>query len=156
MSKEAVKSHLAMYGFEGNILEFDEDATATVELAAQAIGCETGRIAKTMSLMTKAGAIVIVLMGDAKLDNRKYKDTFLEKSRFLRGEEVMEHTGHPIGGVCPFALKEGCRVYLDESLKKYEYVYPAAGAPNNSVRLTLAELELATGGSWVDIAKIPE
>ena len=107
MSKEAVMEFLKQVGLADNYVEFDEDATATVALAAQAIGCEEGRIAKTMSLSTKEGPVVIVFMGTARLDNRKYKDTFGEKARFLQGDEVPEQTGHPIGGVCPFALKRG-------------------------------------------------
>ncbi|NLT58587.1 MAG: YbaK/EbsC family protein [Clostridiales bacterium] len=156
MSKESVYQFLADRGFADHYVEFDESSTATVALAAQAIGCEEGRIAKTMSLSTREGAIVVVFNGVARLDNRKYKDTFHEKARFLQGEEVVEQTGHPIGGVCPFALKAGVRVFLDESLKVYEYVYPAAGAPNNAVRLTIGELEELTGGSWISVAKTAE
>ncbi len=153
MSTEKVKEYLEDIGFGDRIREFEEGATATVELAAAAHGCETGRIAKTMSMMIKDGPIVVVVMGDARLDNRKFKDTFGEKPRFLKGEEVEQYTGHPIGGVCPFALEKGCKIFLDTSLKEFEYVYPAAGAPNNSVRLTIEELERATGGRWVTVTK---
>ena len=156
MSKEAVMEFLKQVGLGDNYVEFDEDATATVALAAQAIGCEEGRIAKTMSLSTKEGPIVIVFMGTARLDNRKYKDTFGEKARFLQGDEVPEQTGHPIGGVCPCALKPGVRVFLDESLKQYDFVYPAAGAPNNAVKITIERLQEVTGGKWIDVSKTPE
>ncbi|HWQ51011.1 MAG TPA: YbaK/EbsC family protein [Terriglobales bacterium] len=153
MSTQKVREYLERAGLGDRIREFDEGATATVELAAQAHGCETGRIAKTMSMMTKDGPIVVVVMGDARLDNRKFKDAFGEKPRFLKGEEVEQYTGHPIGGVCPFALEAGCGVYLDASLKEFEYVYPAAGAPSNSVHISIEELEKATGGRWVDVTK---
>ena len=153
MSQKAVYEFLESVGFADRYVEFDENATATVALAAAAIGCEEGRIAKTMSLSTKEGPIVVVFMGTARLDNRKYKDTFGEKARMLQGDDVLEQTGHPIGGVCPFALKEGVRVYLDESLRLYEYVYPAAGSTNNAVRLTIDELEQITQGQWIDVSK---
>ena len=156
MSKESVYEFLTSAGFGDKLVEFAEESTATVALAAQAIGVEEGRIAKTMSLSTKEGPIVIVLMGTARLDNRKYKDTFAEKARFLQGDEVEELIGHPIGGVCPFAVKEGVRVFLDESLKLYDHVYPAAGAANNAVRLTIEELARLTGNRWIDIAKALE
>ncbi|MBQ3076755.1 MAG: YbaK/EbsC family protein [Clostridia bacterium] len=156
MSKENVLAYLETVGLADAYIEFDENATATVALAAQAIGCEEGRIAKTMSLSTKEGPIVIVFMGTARLDNRKYKDTFAEKARFLQGDEVVELTGHPIGGVCPFALKEGVRVFLDESLKVFDYVYPAAGAPNNAVKITIERLAEVTGGQWINVSKDPQ
>ena len=95
-------------------------------------------------------------MGTARLDNRKYKDTFAEKARFLQGDEVVDLTGHPIGGVCPFALKEGVRVFLDESLKVFDYVYPAAGAPNNAVKITIERLAEVTGGQWINVSKDPQ
>ncbi|MBQ6058907.1 MAG: YbaK/EbsC family protein [Clostridia bacterium] len=153
MSKEAVMEYLKKVGLAENYIEFDEDATATVALAAQAIGCEEGRIAKTMSLNTKEGPIVIVFMGTARLDNRRFKDTFAEKARFLQGDEVQELTGHPIGGVCPFALKEGVRVFLDESLRVFDYVYPAAGATNNAVKISVDKLAEVTGGTWIHVSK---
>ena len=156
MSKEAVMEFLKQVGLADNCLGFDEDTMATVALAAHAIGCGEGSIAKTMSLSTKEGPVVIVFMGTARLDNRKYKDTFGEKARFLQGDEVPEQTGHPIGGVCPFALKPGVRVFLDESLKQYDFVYPAAGAPNNAVKITIERLQEVTGGKWIDFSKTPE
>lgn len=153
MSTEKVREYLEGAHLGDRIREFDEGATATVELAANAHGCETGRIAKTMSMMTKEGPIVVVVMGDARLDNHKFKETFGEKPRFLKGEEVEQYTGHPIGGVCPFALPEGCKIFLDTSLKEFEDVYPAAGAPNNSVHISIDELERVTGGKWVSVTK---
>lgn len=149
---DKVKEHLQAHGLLEGYREF-ETSSATVELAAQTIGCEPGRIAKTLSLGTAAGPMVIVAMGTARLDNRKFKDTFQEKARFLKGEEVPELVGHPIGGVCPFALKDGVRVFLDESLRLFDPCYPAAGAPNNAVKLSLNELERATGGKWVDVCR---
>lgn len=152
MSVENVKAHLAACNLAHTYLEF-ETSSATVELAAQTIGCEPGRIAKTLSLHTPAGPIVVVAMGTAKVDNRKFKDFFGAKAKFLQGEEVLDLVGHPVGGVCPFGLKSGVRIFLDESLKAFDPCYPAAGAPNNAVKLSLAELERATGGVWADLCK---
>lgn len=152
MRVEAVKAILEAHGVGDAYLEFPT-SSATVELAAQAAGCEPGRIAKTLSFLTSQGPIVIVAMGTARIDNRKFKDQFHEKARFPRGDEVEEYIGHPIGGVCPFALNEGVRVYLDVSLRQFDPVYPAAGAPNNAVRISLTDLERVTGGEWVDVCK---
>ncbi len=153
MRVEAVKALLEAHGVGDAYLEFST-SSATVELAAQAVGCEPGRIAKTLSFLTSRGPVVIVVMGTARIDNRKFKDQFHEKARFPRGDEVEEYIGHPIGGVCPFALNEGVRVYLDVSLRQFDPVYPAAGAPNNAVRISLTDLERVTGGEWVDVCKI--
>ena len=152
MRVEAVKAILEAHGVGDAYLEFPT-SSATVELAAQAAGCEPGRIAKTLSFLTSQGPLVVVAMGTARIDNRKFKDQFHEKARFLRGEEVEAHIGHPVGGVCPFALNEGVRVCLDVSLRQFDPVYPAAGAPNNAVRISLADLERVTGGEWVDVCK---
>lgn len=152
MQVEAVKKHLEAYGVLEGYREFGT-SSATVELAAAAAGCEPGRIAKTLSFKTATGPIVIVVMGTARIDNRKFKDCFKEKARFPQGEEVEVLIGHPVGGVCPFALNEGVRVYLDVSLRAYDPVYPAAGAPDNAVRISLADLERATGGQWIDVCK---
>lgn len=149
---EAVKQQLQ----ENNVLErYTEmpSSTATVALAAQALGCEEGRIGKTLSFLMKKGAILVVVKGTARIDNRKFKDTFKEKASFLHAEEVLTLTGHPVGGVCPFAVKEGVQVYLDVSLKDFDPIYPAAGAPNNAVKLSLSELENITKATWVDICK---
>lgn len=147
-----VKADLEAHGLLQAYREFTT-SSATVDLAAAAIGCEPGRIAKTLSLHSAEGPILIVAMGTARLDNRKFKDTFGEKARFLKGEEVEELTGHPVGGVCPFARKDGVRVFLDESLKLFDPCYPAAGAPNNAVFLSLDDLQRATGGTWIDVCK---
>ncbi len=153
MRVDAVKEQLERFGLLDRYREFST-SSATVELAAKAAGCEPGRIAKTLSFKTSSGPMVIVVMGTARIDNRKFKDCFGEKARFPQGDEVTELIGHPIGGVCPFALNEGVRVYLDVSLKAFDPVYPAAGAPNNAVCLTLEELERVTGGTWIDVCKL--
>ncbi|GFK92933.1 hypothetical protein NNJEOMEG_00761 [Fundidesulfovibrio magnetotacticus] len=132
-----------------------ETSSATVALAAQALGCEEGRIAKTLAFATGRGPVVVVAMGLARLNNAKFKAFFGEKARFPQAGDLPGLVGHPAGGVCPFALKEGVRVCLDESLKAYDPVYPAAGAPDNAVRLTLEELERVTGGEWVDVCVVP-
>lgn len=152
MSVDAVKKALAAHGLLEGYREF-ETSSATVELAAAAAGCEPGRIAKTLSFMTGNGPVAVVVMGTARIDNRKFKDTFHEKPRFIPGDDVAELVGHPVGGVCPFALKEGVVVYLDESLRQFDPVYPAAGASNNAVCISLADLERATQGVWIDVSK---
>lgn len=152
MGVESVKDFLKKNNLFENYLEF-QTSSATVELAVQAIGCEPGRIAKTLSLKTSNGPIVIVVMGAARIDNKKFKEVFGEKVKFLQGDEVFELTGHPIGGVCPFALKEGVKIYLDESLKEYNPIYPAAGAGNNAIKISLEDLERVTNGTWIDVCK---
>ena len=155
MSVETVRRYFEQYGMADRVLEF-ELSSETVELAAKAAGTEPCRIAKTMSFMVDGAPILILLAGDVKVDNRKFKDLFHVKARFIPVEDVERLTGHPQGGVCPFALPEGVRVFLDESLKRYDVVYPAAGAPNNAVQLTPDELAAVTGGQWVDLCKLPE
>ena len=146
MRTEAVRAQLAARGLGDRYREF------TVSSATAALG----RIAKTLSILTATGPVLVVTMGLARLDNRKFKDLFHEKARFIPVEDVERLTGHPQGGVCPFALPEGVRVFLDESLRRYDVVYPAAGAPNNAVQLTPDELAAVTGGQWVDLCKLPE
>lgn len=155
MRTEAVKAHLAAHGLADRYREFTV-SSATVALAAEALHCEAGRIAKTLSIATASGPVLVVAMGLARLDNRKFKDLFHEKPRFIPAEALEELVGHPQGGVCPFALREGVRVFLDESLRRYDVVYPAAGAPNNAVELDLDELTALTGGQWIDVCKLPE
>ncbi len=155
MRVDAVKAELAKHGLAEGYMEF-EVSSATVDLAAAAVGCEPGRIAKSLSVLGPEGPVVLVVMGTARLDNRKFKDAFQCKPRFIRPEDLQEQVGHPVGGVCPFALHDSVRVYLDASLKSFDPVYPAAGAPNNAVRISLAELELITGGTWVDVCKEAE
>ena len=152
MRVDAVREFLARHGLGAAYRQF-EVSSATVDLAAAAVGCEPGRIAKTLSLLGKDGPLVLVVMGTARLDNRKFKDVFHQKAHFIKAEDVESLVGHPMGGVCPFALPEGVPVYLDASLKNFDPVYPAAGAPNNAVEISLADLERVTGGVWVDVCK---
>lgn len=152
MAVQEVKDFLQKHGLLDQYKEFAA-SSATVALAAKAAGCEEGRIAKTLAFITKQGPIVIVVRGTARIDNRKYKDFFHEKARFPQAEEVLRFTGHPVGGVCPFALPPDVKVYLDESLKAFDSVLPAAGAPNNAVQITLAQLENITAGTWIDVCQ---
>ena len=153
MSIEKAKEHLKKYGFENRVQEFDV-SSATVELAAQAVGVEPCRIAKTLSFLTKEGPILIVAAGDARIDNHKYKERFHTKAKMLSPEQVTELIGHAVGGVCPFGIRDGVLVYLDESLKRFETVFPAVGSANSAVELTIPELELcAEADGWVDVCK---
>lgn len=153
MSVERVKNYLKQWDLQDRVQEF-EGSSATVELAAQAVGCEPARIAKTMSFLVDGEAVLIVLAGDVKIDNRKFKDRFHTKASMIRQEDVEQYTGHPVGGVCPFGVKEGAKVYLDESMKRFEVMYPAAGSGNSAVGLTIAELEMASRcQGWVDVGK---
>ena len=153
MSIEKVKSYFAQYGMEERILEFPV-SSATVELAAQALNCEPKRIAKTLSFRVGEQAILVVAAGDARVDNAKYKNRFGVKAKMLSREEAAEMIGHAVGGVCPFAVKEGVAVYLDESLKRFPTVFPAAGSSNSAIELTIAELEtLSRFTDWVDVCK---
>ena len=155
MSLERAKAYLAEKGYADHIIEL-EDSSATVQLAAQALGVEPGMIAKTMSFLIGEEAILILTEGTAKVDNRKYKDTFHMKAKIIPFEEVENWIGHAPGGVCPFGIKEGIKVYLDESLKQFDTVYPAAGNDHSAVKLTIAELEEVAGAaSWVDVCKEP-
>ena len=156
MSVETVREYFKQYGMEDKVLEF-ELSSETVELAAKAAGTEPCRIAKTMSFMVADEPILILLAGDVKVDNRKFKDTFHTKAKMLSGDQLIELVGHPHGGVCPFAVKEGVKVYLDESLKRFETVFPAAGSANSAIELTISELERTSGYiAWVDVAKLIE
>ena len=153
MSIEKVKAYFAGYGLEDRILE-PEASSATVEEAARAVGCEPARIAKTMSFLTADGPILIVMAGDARTDNKKFKAEFHEKARMIQPDQVEALTGHAPGGVCPFGIREGVRVYLDESLKQFSTVYPAAGDDHSAVKLTIPELEEAAGAmGWVDVCR---
>ena len=156
MSLEKAKAYLAEKGYADHVIEL-EDSSATVQLAAQALGVEPGMIAKTMSFLIGEEAILILTEGTAKVDNRKYKDTFHMKAKMIPFEEVENWIGHAPGGVCPFGIKEGIKVYLDESLKQFDTVYPAAGNDHSAVKLTIAELEEVAGAvGWVDVCKEPE
>lgn len=134
-----------------------EQSSATVELAAMALQTEPDRIAKTMSFLVHDEPVLIVVSGESRIDNKKYKGTFACKAKMIPFEEVEDRIGHAPGGVCPFAVNEGVKVYLDESLKKYDIVYPAAGSSNSAVRMTIAELEQYSGTlGWVDVCRAPE
>lgn len=153
MSIERVRPYLEERGMADRIKEFDV-SSATVELAAAALGCEGKRIAKTLSFMVNGKAILIVAAGDAKVDNAKYKAFFGAKAKMLTPDEAVELVGHAVGGVCPFAVNEGVKVYLDISLKRFDIVYPAAGSSNSAVRLTPDELAaLCPDAEWVDLCK---
>ena len=155
MSLERAKAYLAEKGYADHVIEL-EDSSATVQLAAQALGVEPGMIAKTMSFLIGEEAILILTEGTARVDNRKYKDTFHMKAKMIPFEEVENWIGHAPGGVCPFGIKEGVKVYLDESLKQFDTVYPAAGNDHSAVKLTIAELEEVAGAvGWVDVCKEP-
>lgn len=153
MAIEKVKEYFRQFLMQDRILEFDV-SSATVELAAQAVGCEPKRIAKTLSFMVNGGCILIVTAGDMKIDNQKYKARFATKAKMLSSEEVEEYVGHAIGGVCPFGIKDGVTVYLDESLKRFQSVYPACGSSNSAIKLTIPELErYSNSQAWVDVCK---
>lgn len=153
MAIEKVREYFKTFGMEDRILEFDV-SSATVDLAAQAVGCEPERIAKTLSFMLPDGPILIVAAGDAKIDNRKFKDQFHTKAKMLTPDEVVELVGHAIGGVCPFGINEGVTVYLDESLKRFETVFPACGSSNSAIELTIPDLEKYSGYSaWINVCK---
>ena len=154
MSIERVREYFKKFGIENKILEFDV-SSATVELAAQALGCEGCRIAKTISFMVDGGAVLIVCAGDAKIDNAKYKAYFGTKAKMLSYEEASELIGHAVGGICPFATNEGVKIYLDESLKRFETVFPACGSSNSAIELTLEELEKHSNyKAWIDVCKL--
>lgn len=156
MSLEKAKKDLEKKGFADCIIEL-EASTATVAMAAEALGVEPGMIAKTMSFLQEEQPVLILMEGTAKIDNRKYKDTFHGKAKMIPFDEVEEKIGHAPGGVCPFGIKENILVYLDESLKKYSTVYPAAGNDHSAVKLTIPELEKAAGAKgWVDVCKTEE
>ncbi|PHV71004.1 prolyl-tRNA editing protein [Sporanaerobium hydrogeniformans] len=129
------------------------ESSATVPLAAKALGVEEARIAKTLAFNGKDESLVIVARGTAKIDNSKYKAVFGTKAKMMSFDETFEKTGHPVGGVCPFGLPKDIAIYLDESLKEYESVYPAAGGNHTAVEITISELENLTGGKWIDVCK---
>lgn len=153
MSIEIVRKYFSSFGMEDRILEF-QVSSATVELAAQAVGCIPARIAKTLSFKIGEEPILIVAAGDAKIDNRKYKDKFGKKAVMLSQEEVLEKVGHAVGGVCPFGVPETVSVYLDESLRRFETVFPAAGSSNSAIELNMEELErYSRAEEWIDVCK---
>ena len=152
MAIDKVKEYFKKYNMDSKIKEFDV-SSATVEEAAKALNIEGKRIAKTLSFRTKDNILLIVLAGDAKISNSKYKAFFHEKAHMLSFEEVNDLIGHPVGGVCPFAIKDGVKVYLDESLKRFNTVFPACGSANSAIELTIEELEKYSNyTSWIDIS----
>lgn len=153
MAFEQAKAYLEEKGYGDRVKEF-EVSSATVELAAAAVGVAPERIAKSLTFMTEDGPVMILCAGDAKIDNPKYKAFFHTKAKMLSPEEVKECIGHEIGGVCPFGIKEGVKVYLDESLKRFDVVYPACGSSNSAVELSLAELKQLSGcAGFIDVCK---
>lgn len=156
MAIEKVKEYFKSFGMENRVLEFSV-SSATVELAAKALGCAPERIAKTLSFSVDGETVLIVTAGNCKIDNQKYKAYFHQKAAMLKFDEVEEKIGHAVGGVCPFAVNDGVTVYLDESLKKYETVFPACGSSNSAIELTIPELEkYSCSKAWIDVCKIPE
>lgn len=153
MAIDKVREYFKNYGRENDILEFAV-SSATVSDAAVAIGCDEAHIAKTMSFIVDDKPILIVLAGDKKIDNAKFKQTFKCKAKMIPSGYLGELIGHEAGGVCPFGIKEGIKVYLDESLKRFEFVYPACGSSNSAIKLTIPELEKYSNmNSWVDVGK---
>ena len=153
MSVEKVKKYFTELGEPEKVIEFEE-STATSEQAAQTLNCEVGRIAKTISVFVEGKPILILLSGDMKLDNKKFKSRFQTRPKMIPVEEVKKFIGHAVGGVCPFAVNEGVQIYLDESLKRFDFIYPAAGSSKSIVKLNLNELErYIKFVGWVDVAK---
>ena len=153
MAIEKVRNYFKSFGIEDRIMEFDV-SSATVELAAEAVGCEPARIAKSMSFKINDRPLLVVTAGDAKIDNQKYKAAFGCKAKMLSPQEVEAFIGHAVGGVCPFALNQGVDVYLDVSMKRFDTVFPACGSSNSAIGLTIPELEKYAGTvHWVDVCK---
>lgn len=154
MAIEKVRAYFKRVGMEDRIVEPDEP-TPTVELAAKSLGTEPERIAKSLAFSLKNGSVIIIVAaGDVKIDNAAFKATFGEKARMLTAEETLSKTGHPVGGVCPFMLNEGVKVYLDESLKRFDTVYPAAGNSQSGIRLSPEELYRLSGAEgWVAVTR---
>ncbi len=153
MSIEKVREYLKQFGKDEDMLVMDE-STATVELAARALGTEEARIAKSLSFYNGEDAMIIVVAGDAKIDNKKFKDKFGFKAKMLAYEDAVKYTGHAVGGVCPFALPDNVKVYLDDSMKRFKTMFPACGSSNSAIELTLDELEKTSDfEEWIDVCK---
>ncbi len=153
MSFERAKEYLKEYGLENKVMEFPV-SSATVEDAAKAVGCNEEEIAKTLSFIVEDKPILIVVSGDCKIDNSKYKAEFHKKAKMIPFNDVEELIGHNVGGVCPFGVNPGVTVYLDNSLKRFDIIYPACGSSNSAVKLTIEELEKASNyEKWVDVCK---
>lgn len=156
MSIEKGRAYFRQFGMEDRVREFDV-SSATVELAALALGVEGARIAKTLSFKKDDSCILLLAAGDARIDNHKFKDKFHMKAKMLAPEEVLSIVGHPVGGVCPFGINDGIDVYLDESLKRFETVFPAVGSANSAIELDLDELyKYSNAIEWIDVCKLPE
>lgn len=154
MSIDKARRALRDAGFQGEILEFDA-SSATVPLAALAVGCEEASIAKTLSFLVHDAPVLVVAAGDARVDNRRFKDQFSAKAKMLTPEQAETLVGYAVGGVCPFGVNPGVKVYLDESLRRFDSVYPACGSANSAVRMTLAELErLSSSLGWVAVCSL--
>ena len=155
MSIEKVREYFTTLGIENKIMEFDV-SSATVELAAIAVGVEGARIAKTLSFLVKDEPILIVVAGDGRVDNKKYKATFSAKAKMLSHDQAALMIGHAVGGVCPFAVNAGVKIYLDESLRRFDTVFPACGSSNSAIELTIPELEkYSEFDKWVDVCTVP-
>lgn len=155
MSLERAKAYLAEYGRDGDVLEFDV-LSATVELAAAAVGCAPERIAKTLSFSVGDRVALVVCAGDARIANSKFKERFECKAKMLSADEAEERIGHAVGGVCPFGVKDGCDVYFDESLRRFDTVYQACGSSSSAIALAPDELaQIVPEGVWVDVCKLP-
>lgn len=153
MAIDKVKEYFRQFDMEDRVLEF-EVSSATVDLAAAAVGCEPARIAKTLSFMVDDAPILIVTAGDAKIDNPRYKAQFHTKAKMLTPEQAETLIGHAVGGVCPFAVNDGVTIYLDESMKRFETVFPACGSSSSAIELTIEELEKYSGSDlWIDVCK---
>ena len=153
MSIERVKEYFEGYGMAERIQEFPV-SSATVELAAAALGCEGCRIAKSLSFLVDGGAVLVVAAGDARVDNGKFKAFFHTKAKMLSPQEAADLVGHAVGGVCPFGVNEGVTTYLDVSLRRFETVFPACGSSNSAIELTLPELEkYSQAKAWIDVCK---
>ncbi|MDE7258618.1 MAG: YbaK/EbsC family protein [Lachnospiraceae bacterium] len=156
MAIERVREYFKQYDMEERIIELAE-SSATVELAAHALGCEPARIAKSLSFMVNDTPVLVICAGDVKIDNAKYKAKFETKAKMLTAEQVETLIGHAVGGVCPFGINEGVDVYLDESLKRFTTVFPACGSGNSAIELTIPEMEQYSGyAEWVYVCKMRE
>lgn len=156
MSIEKGRAYFRRFGMEDRVREFDV-SSATVELAAEALGVEPARIAKTLSFKKDDSCILILAAGDARIDNHKFKEYFHMKAKMPTPDEVLELVGHPVGGVCPFGINDGIDVYLDESLKRFTTVFPAAGSASSAIELTMDELyKYSNARAWIDVCKLPE
>ena len=155
MSIETARAHLRQFGLEDRVMEFDV-SSATVDLAARALGVVPARISKTLAFKTEIGCLLVVCAGDVRIDNQKFRDHFYHKPKMLSYDEVEPLVGHPVGGVCPFGVKDDVPVYLDESLLRFDTVFPAAGNTSSAIELSIEELFKCAGAKgWVDVCRAP-